>query len=47
MRRRILLIEDSADIAALVDFHLTDLGYKVTSVVPYEINPMQAEKELS
>lgn len=29
MRRRILLIEDSADIAALVDFHLADLGYRV------------------
>ena len=29
MRRRILLIEDSADIAALVDFHLADLGYMV------------------
>jgi len=29
MRHRILLIEDSADIAALVDFHLADLGYTV------------------
>ena len=29
MSRRILLIEDSADIAALVDFHLADLGYTV------------------
>jgi len=30
MRHRILLIEDSADIAALVDLHLADLGYRVT-----------------
>lgn len=30
MKRHILLLEDNADIAALIEFHLTDLGYTVT-----------------
>ena len=29
MSRRILLVEDNADIATLLEFHLADLGYTV------------------
>ena len=32
MSRRILLLEDDADIAKLIEFHLTDLGYSVIKV---------------